>query len=409
MDWIPICDDEHFVDGISRTPELGEKIEVDECFKLAYGLALQGAGRVGSNPLVGVVAVDKDHKFIAAGAHLRFGEAHAEANLIRAIKSRGLDSRLAEATLYCTLEPCSFHGKTPSCAKAIADLPIGRIVYGQIDPNEKVNGKGLKILREAGITCEQNLAFTQMSAKLIKAFAWNLRSARPFVALKLAMSFDGKVGQEKAERYWVTGERARQHGHWLRHLYEGVLVGADTVIVDNPSLSIRHPGIQSPSPVSKVVLDPTGRAFSSRPLLEQHLVMSCGSEDQIYWVVKNDLDPKLLTTIARQLGKVNGHLLPLKCSKQGLDLEALLQTLYRQGVHSLLLEGGRYVWASFLNQGFAQRLHAFQANRILGGSALNWDSQLQSMSGTQLVDMQISPMASDWLLEADIRYSQEEL
>ena len=407
MEWIPICDDEHFARGIKIIPKVGEKVSQVDCLALAYAAALQGAGYVASNPMVGVVAVDKDHQFIGMGAHLRFGEAHAEANLLAHIRSEGISSRLAGATLYCTLEPCSFHGKTPSCAKALSHFPIKRLVYGQKDPNKKVNGRGLKILEEAGILCEEVAPFSKASARLIKPFSWCMTHHQPYVALKLAMSFDGKIGKEQQERFWITGERSRRYGHWLRQLYDGLVVGADTVIVDNPSLDIRHPDIHRPSPVAKVVLDPGGRAFRARPLSEQRLISSRRAGDRVFWVVRKGLHEKMYAAMVQQCEQVGVNLIQLGSGQEGLDLKHLLKTLYDHDVNSVLLEGGRFVWASFLNQKLVQRLHSFQSSKLLGGDALNWDVGLQALENTQLVERSVSPLGSDWIVEADMSYTEE--
>ena len=387
------------------TPAIGEEISPEDCFAIAYSCALQGAGRVASNPLVGVVAVDRDHKFIGLGAHLQFGKAHAEASLISDIQENGLESRLTGATVYCTLEPCSFHGKTPSCAKLLRGFPIKKLVYGHKDPNLRVNGSGIKILEDAGIICVQDQRFAKDSAKLIKPFTWCLSRAQPYVGLKVAMSFDGKIGKTGQERLWVTGERSRQYAHWLRHYYEGILIGADTVIVDNPSLNIRHPYILSPSPVAKIVLDPSGRAFRSRSLSKHRLIASLRADDRVFWIVKKGLNQEIISEMEKQLEHHGASLIQLNYDHQGLDLNTLLQTLYKSGVHSILLEGGRYVWSSFLNQQLVQVLHAFHAGTILGGeSTLRWDAGLTTSIGTQLVEKRISPMDSDWVLEADLNY-----
>ncbi|MFK7823773.1 MAG: bifunctional diaminohydroxyphosphoribosylaminopyrimidine deaminase/5-amino-6-(5-phosphoribosylamino)uracil reductase RibD [Oligoflexales bacterium] len=410
VEWVPVCDDEKFINSTKRPPSLGEELKPEECFTLACSSALQGAGRVASNPLVGVVAVDKDHKFIGLGAHLQFGQAHAEANLIKFIEDNGLISHLAGATLYCTLEPCSFHGKTPSCAKLLSSMPIKKLIYGQMDPNIKVNGRGLRILKEAGVVCEQDSRFTKESARLIKHFSWSLINAKPYVALKMAMSFDGKVGKDSTERFWITGERSRQYGHWLRHFYEGILIGAETVIVDNPSLSVRHTEIFSPSPVAKVILDPNGRALLSRCLSKHRLLTSLTSSDRVYWVVKKGLNEKKFEVIQKQLEQVGASLIQLECDHLGLDLKTLLVSLYDLGIHSLLLEGGRHVWSSFLSQQLVQSLHAFHASTILGGENYHrWDDCLSPIEGTKLVRKRISPMTSDWLIEADLKYPGEVL
>ncbi|NRA43564.1 MAG: bifunctional diaminohydroxyphosphoribosylaminopyrimidine deaminase/5-amino-6-(5-phosphoribosylamino)uracil reductase RibD [Oligoflexales bacterium] len=409
MEWIPICDDEIFVNSLKIIPDVGAQISSRECMELAYAFALQGAGHVASNPMVGAVVVDKEHRFLGAAAHLKFGEAHAEASLIESLEKQGLIPRLNGATFYCTLEPCSFQGKTPSCAKLLSRFPIKNLVYGRKDPNKRVDGKGLKILESAGIQCLEDAWFSKQSVRLIRSFSWCMRNAQPYVGLKVGMSFDGKVGKENSERFWITGDRAREYGHWLRHLYDGILVGADTVIVDNPSLNLRHPHVKTASCTTKVVLDPGGRAYRSRPVSSQRLVSSKNSGDRIFWVVKKGLHQEMLAEMEQQFGESGVVLLQLDSDGQGIDLQALLRALYKHGVTSLLLEGGRYVWASFLNQKLVQRIHAFQASQIFGESAtLKWDAGLMPMEGTQLVEKSISPLGPDWIVEADIKYSEED-
>ena len=228
-------------------------MNLDQAMQLAISEALKGAPFVSPNPKVGCVILDSQGELLSTGYHKKFGEAHAE---IEALKNLNPD-QLKGAHLIVTLEPCAHEGKTPSCAKTLAKLPIKKVTFGLVDPNPLVAGQGAKILKEAGIEVEEYQGILKADLEEVcEEFLWNFRQKKVFVAVKIAQSLDGKIALLNGESKWITGPDSRQKVHELRAQYDAVLVGKNTILIDNPSLDIRHPKIQKENKV--VVLDRSG-------------------------------------------------------------------------------------------------------------------------------------------------------
>ena len=200
--------------------------------KIALDLAKLGKGKVNPNPLVGAVIV-KDKKIIAKGYHEKYGEDHAEVNAFKNAKEN-----VAGATMYVTLEPCSHYGKTPPCVDKIIDNKISRVVIGMMDPNKLVLGQGIKKLQDAGIEVEVGV-LEEECKKLNEVFIKYIKNKKPFVVLKAAMSLDGKISTASGESKWITGNKSRSEVHKLRNDLSAIMVGVDTVIIDNPYLTCR--------------------------------------------------------------------------------------------------------------------------------------------------------------------------
>ena len=213
--------------------------------RMALSLALQGAGRTSPNPMVGAVLA-RGRKVIATGYHQRAGGDHAE---IVALKRAG--ARAKGATLYLNLEPCSHFGRTPPCADAVIRAGVMRGVVGMADPNPLVSGRGIRKLRQAGVQVDVGL-LREECRRLNEAFCKHITRRLPFVILKLAASLDGKIATSSGDSQWITGEAARRHVHSLRNQVDAVLVGAGTVIADDPQLPCRIPGGRNPL---RVVVD----------------------------------------------------------------------------------------------------------------------------------------------------------
>lgn len=404
MRWINTRDDELYSN--STLPAVGSPLSEQACMRLSYRLALQGVGTAPPNPLVGAVLRDKNGCFVAAGAHRRFGGPHAEAALLAAVQSQGLEARLQGATLYCTLEPCAFVGKTPACARTWAGLPIRELVYAQVDPHPRVNGAGLSLLQAAGIRCRYSPAYARLCEGLTDAFTWAQRSSLPFVGLKAAISLDGMMGRDHQARLWVTGERARLYGHWLRHCYQGVVVGAATLLHDNPALTVRHPRITQPQDPCKIVLDPHARALTGRPL-EQLQVLQTAPEKTLWVLGRATLAAKsaALSKAVNALEHKGAQVLALANGPAGFEVDELLATLAQQHIPSLLLEGGRGVWASFLGAHKVQKLHLFQSAHLLGAaSGLAWSSLFPDFEACTLKRRQCRALGPDWLMEGLVDY-----
>ncbi len=356
--------------------------------RLALRLARRGYGLTSPNPMVGAVLV-KGGKIIGRGWHRQAGGPHAEVEALRDAQKRGHNPK--GAMLYVTLEPCCTHGRTPPCTEAIIAAGIKRVIVGATDPNPKHAGKGLRILRKAGIKVnwwgerprEPLKPATPGSrgrsphrqpadecARLNEAFNHWIVNRTPFVMVKAAMTLDGKIATASGESKWITGEKARARGMKLRQGSDAILVGVNTILADNPSLTIRKAGnIQhstfnaQPPKLRRIVLDSMART----PLTAK--VVSDESANLTTIVVGN-LAPK--NRVAALAKRVKVIVAPagnskLKTKKSKLDLRWLLKKLGKENVASLLVEGGGEANASFLFGGLAQRVAFFYAPKILGG------------------------------------------
>ena len=211
--------------------------------RVALGLARRGYGMTSPNPMVGAVLV-KRGQIIGRGWHHRAGEPHAEIEAIRDAERRGHD--LKGATLYVTLEPCSSHGRTPPCTDAIKAAKIWRLVLGATDPNPKHSGKGFQLLRQAGVKIAAGILNAECE-RLNEAFNHWIVQRTPFVTVKAAMTMDGKIATASGESKWITGAVARAYGMKLRQGADAVLVGINTILADDPSLTVR--GVQTPASI----------------------------------------------------------------------------------------------------------------------------------------------------------------
>src|SRR5829696_4653150 len=208
----------------------------------ALGLAGRGRGWVEPNPLVGAVVV-RDGRVVGEGWHQKFGQAHAEVN---ALNQAGEAAR--GTTLYVTLEPCNHFGKTPPCTTAVIGAGVRRVVSAMLDPFPQVAGQGASRLREAGIVVEVGVgeaAARQLNAPYLK----RLRTGRPWVHAKWAMTLDGKIATRTGRSKWITGEAARRRVHELRGRVDAILVGRGTLVADDPLLTARPPGPRTPARV----------------------------------------------------------------------------------------------------------------------------------------------------------------
>ena len=206
--------------------------EAEQYMQQALDLAKTAMGHTSPNPMVGCVVV-KNGKLVASGCHERYGEFHAERNALTRCKED-----LTGADLYVTLEPCCHQGKTPPCTDIIIERKIGRVFVGALDPNPKVDGGGIKILREHGIEVITGI-LEQECLALNEIFFHYITTGLPYVAMKYAMTLDGKIASANGDSKWVTGEKAREHVHFLRKKYSAILAGIDTVLADDPLLNCR--------------------------------------------------------------------------------------------------------------------------------------------------------------------------
>lgn len=325
------------------------RLEDIEYMRRAMELAERGVGFTNPNPMVGAVIV-KGGKVIGEGWHERCGEWHAERNAFKncAVSAEG-------ATMYVTLEPCCHYGKTPPCTEAIIEHGIARVVIGMEDPNPLVAGKGIALLREAGIevVCGvEEEALREQNRVFLKYISTKL----PWVAMKTAMTLDGKIATRTGDSKWITGAEARAYVHELRHRFMAIVVGIGTAVADDPLLNCRIEGRGVRQPI-RVVVDSNARLS-----LDSQLVKTAGEYRTI--VAHTRFAPEESVKALREAGV---EMLLCK-EKEGLvDVRNLLELLGQSGIDSILLEGGGSLNYTFLAEGLADELYAFIAPKIVGG------------------------------------------
>ena len=369
--------------------------------QLALQLARRGYGATSPNPMVGAVLV-KGGKIIGRGWHRRAGLPHAEIEALRDAQKRGHDPR--GAAFYVTLEPCCTHGRTPPCTEAIISSGIKKVVVGATDPNPKHSGKAFKILRRAGIEVVQGILADECE-KLNEAFNHWIVHRTPFVTVKAAMTLDGKIATASGESKWITGEKARAHGMKLRQSSDAILVGINTILADNPSLTVRKQMAdgrwQMGNPIRRIVLDSMARTpLNAKVVSDEFAALTT--------IVASKSAPKNRVTVL--VKKVNVIVAPtmknssLVTRHSSLDLKWLLKNLGAENVTSLLVEGGGEVNASFLLGGFAQRVAFFYAPKILGGrdskKAVAGDGVKNLTDAIQLRDVEWEKIGEDLLMTA---------
>ncbi len=304
-------------------------------------------GRCSPNPRVGAVVVQND-EVVAVGYHERAGEPHAE---VVALRSAGEAAR--GATLYCTLEPCNHHGRTPPCTDAILAAGIKRVVIGARDPNPHIPGKGMDRLKSEGIQVTL-LHEHRGSVELLAPWAKYITAGLPYVSLKLALSLDGRIATRTGASRWVTGEEARTKVHELRAERDAVAIGINTAIADDPRLTVRYvPGI---NPL-RVVFDTQLRLPPTSKLVT--------TAREVPTLVLSGLDAPAEAEAALRARGVEVIRVP-RSSEGRVDMRAALQALAEQNVVSLLVEGGAELAGSLLALRAVDDLHAFVAPMLLG-------------------------------------------
>ena len=291
-------------------------------------LAQNGLGTTYPNPLVGSVIVSENDEIIGDGWHLKSGEPHAEVNAVRDAEKKGYDEdAFAKATIYVNLEPCSHTGKTPPCASMIVQKGFKKVVVGTLDPNDKVAGKGVALLKKAGIEVLVGVLEKECN-ELNKRFFTFHRKQRPYIILKWAETSDGFIAPEtknEQKPVWITNPYSRQLSHQLRAQENGILVGAKTVIDDNPSLTCRDWSGKNPT---RVILD-------SRNSITSH-----------YQV----MDDAAVT---------------LKLELSSSDTLEILNSLYQNDIQSVIIEGGTTTIQSFIDAGLWDEAYQFMGTDVL--------------------------------------------
>lgn len=310
----------------------------------ALRLAERGRGLVSPNPLVGAVLV-KNNRIVGRGWHRRFGGPHAE---IEAIRDAGEGAK--GATLYVTMEPCCFQGKTPACTGAVQAVGIREVVAATLDPNPRVRGRGIRLLAESGIRTRVGVLGKQ--ARLLnEAYFTFMRKRRSFVVLKVAVTLDGMMADRQGGSRWITGATARRSGHRLRETADAIVVGINTVLADDPLLTCRT--IPSKR-LLRVVLD-------SDLKIRTNLRLFRASGPILIFTRSNE------TARARHLQAVGIDVVAVPVQNDGLlSWAAILAELHKRQIVSVLLEGGATVAGSALEAGVVDKVYLFQAPKMLG-------------------------------------------
>jgi diaminohydroxyphosphoribosylaminopyrimidine deaminase/5-amino-6-(5-phosphoribosylamino)uracil reductase len=379
----------------------------------AFALARRAEGRTSPNPMVGAVIV-KDGRVVGEGYHRQAGEPHAE---VEALRDAGDSAR--GATMYVTLEPCAHYGRTPPCVDAIIAAGVAEVYYAVVDPNPLVNGKAHTQLEAAGITARLGLCEDE-ARELNRPFFKQVTTGRPFVTAKFAMSLDGKIATRAGDSRWISNEAARHRAHELRNVTDAILVGAGTVLADNPRLTTR--------------LSPLSTLWGAEPSDVRHPLRIVADSRCHAPLLAEIFDPALpgKTVLATTAAAPSTHCAELTArgvevwtlpadGNGRVSLPALLDEIGRRGMLTLLVEGGSELLGAFFAEKLVDRVWAFVAPIIIGGrnapgpvGGSGIEALAQAMRLRQLHVEMIGAGASDrsqakqdlWI-RADVEYSEE--
>lgn len=332
----------------------------EKYMRRAIELAKKGSGHVNPNPLVGAVIV-RDGEIIGEGYHECYGQLHAERNAIANAKKRG--NSLEGSTIYVTLEPCCHYGKTPPCTEAIIEEKIARVVVGSDDPNPLVSGKGFQMLREKGIEVIPHFLKEECDA-MNHVFFHYIRTGTPYVAMKYAMTMDGKIACYTGDSKWVTGEKSRAHVQTLRNHYKGIMAGIGTVLADDPMLNCRIEGGRDPI---RIIADSHLRIPMDSQLVrtagQQSLIVAClpdADEEKAVQLQEKGVE------VLRIPGVTTADI--TEEQKEVISLPVLMKELGARKIDGILLEGGGQLNESALQAGIVDRIYCYIAPKIFGGA-----------------------------------------
>lgn len=358
----------------------------------ALALARLAEGQTSPNPAVGAVIV-RDGRVVGEGYHTRAGAPHAEVEALREAGDLALN-----ATLYVTLEPCNHTGRTPPCAEVIVKAGVAQVNYAVRDPNRSAPGGGHEYLENAGLVVHESLCGEE--ARHLNRFYFHaVRTGRPYVVAKFAMSLDGKIATHTGESQWITGAASRAEVHNLRRVVDAVLVGAGTAISDNPHLTVRITAYEGSQP-RRIVLDSQGRVPIESALFDSELsggsvVATTDAMSDEHRRTLEERGVEVWTFPATATGKV--------------ELSALLDELSDRCTRSLLVEGGAEALGSFFDEGHVQELWAFVAPIIIGGSAalspVHGNGVPRPAEATRLVKTSLEKFGEDVLIRGYIMQS----
>ncbi len=385
--------------------------------QLAIQEAKKGLGHVEPNPPVGCVILDRNYQLLSSGYHTKYGESHAEIEALNKIKDK---KKLKDGHIFITLEPCHHQGKTPSCAKQISYFDFKSLTYGASDPFTQK--KGINFLVKKEIDVIHATWFQDELTDLVSAFAFSYLYQRSFVSLKIASSVDGvialdyKYSNQPRAKQWITSLNTRRHARFLRAVHSAVLIGADTLIKDNPRLNIRLPHYgQKKNKV--IILDLTGNTLA---LLPRSRLVKTHAPDKIFVFCAPEVRvPKGIEKLA-QVHTFSHFFNPEESKslvtknasrrKRVFCLSTLLEKLYREeNIQSIMVEGGSFCISQFLNQQAAQKIYLYIAPYILG-SGLRWSEHLsiKALPNRFFIDkLKLHSIQPDFMLEGYLNFTNK--
>lgn len=324
--------------------------------KKALQLARRGLGRTSPNPMVGAVIV-KDKEIISQGYHRYYGGPHAEIEAINKLKISSKDT-----TLYITLEPCCHYGKTPPCTDTIGKLEFARIVVGTVDPNPKVNGKGIAILRNRGFLVTEGV-LREECQRINEVYFKYIQTGIPFVTLKFAQTLDGRIATQTGHSQWISSEATLNLAHKMRSIHDAIMVGVGTVIQDNPQLTVRRTEGKTPL---RIIPD-----SHLRIPLSSHVLNDSYTQNTLIATTSAANRDKI-----REIQNKGVKVLVMGRDKYGrVSFPELLKKLGEMGISSVIVEGGEQIITSLLRQRLVDKLIAIIAPKIIG-QGVNWVGNL---------------------------------
>ncbi len=313
----------------------------------AFELAQKGQGHTTPNPMVGAVIV-QDGRIVGEGYHETFGGAHAEINALNDVQGQ-----LNDATMYVTLEPCNHYGKTPPCSLSIANASISRVVIASLDQSEKAGG-GAAFLKKQGIDVTSGILH-EKNETLNRPFFHHIRTGRPYVVLKTAMSADGKIATYTHDSKWISNEQSRAFVHELRHNLHAIMVGANTVLNDNPKLTARRAHEASVNPV-RIVIDSGGVIPLDANVLNT-------AEAPTIIVTTQHAETRRI----KQYEAKGVRVIIARDHEGVIPMDTLMDVLGKEGIQSILLEGGAHLNEAAMRAGIIQTYYNFIAPKLIGG------------------------------------------
>ena len=379
-----------------------ERQDIDEMYmRRCLQLATNGKLLAKPNPMVGAVIVSNEGRIIGEGYHVRCGEEHAEVNAFASVRKED-ESLLSDSTIYVSLEPCSHFGKTPPCALRIIEAGIAKVIVGSTDPNPLVSGKGMELLREAGIEVVCPVCSDEC-AELNEQFFTYIQTGKPFVTIKSAMSLDGKIATSTGQSQWITNESSRRDGHVLRATHDAMLVGIGTILADNPQLNCRLTDselsdalldksiLDEPITIHQpdiIILDSLGRTPTTSRVFDinnrkVHIFVSKGCpKDRIQALEQVGAEVTVVESISTRKSKSTDIVIDIK----KLSIDDILTKLGELGYTSILVEGGSAIISSFVETKNFDKVVTYIGNTIIGGN-----DATPAVGGRGFESLEVSP------------------